>query len=364
MKKILVIFGTRPEAIKLIPLIKELKTQDSILTEICITAQHRSAVDSILSFESIVPDYDLDISKPSQDLFDITINVLQKLKVLLPKISPDLVLVHGDTSTAYAAALACFYLNIKVAHIEAGLRTFDLSSPFPEEFNRRAISLLASYHFAPTQTAFDQLIHEGIPPDTVFLTGNTIVDSVLNDMERKSNLVLPPKCNGKKLIVLTLHRRESRTQLSNILKAIDAAFFDRDDIIIVFPVHPNPHIKAIAEKTVGNSIRFTLLPALSSWDFRHLLSSSILAITDSGGVQEEAAILGIPTLVIRDKTERHELVENENAILCGISASNISNTITELIDDEEKLSSMRRNVLFYGDGKASQTIVNILRSIL
>lgn len=352
MKKILAVFGTRPDAIKMCPLIKELRGRTKFETVVCLTGQHREMLDSVTEVFGIKADYDLSVMEKGQSLSDITVKILGGITPILEKEKPDAVLVHGDTSTAFAAALAAFYLKIPVAHIEAGLRTYRISSPYPEEFNRRAVSLISDYDFAPTEAARENLLREGKDPARVFVTGNTVIDAL------KYTVKGDAKSEGGRLVLLTAHRRENIGEpMRNIFSAVKRVAEKYGDIKIIYPVHPNPAVRSIAEEILGDCGRVTLTEPLELAEFHTMLAKSYLVLTDSGGVQEEAAALGKPVLVLRDTTER---TESDSLLLVGTNEDDIARGFERLLDDADYYNSLKNSPNPYGDGNASKRIADIL----
>ena len=375
MKKILFVFGTRPEAIKMAPVIKAFKNEKIFDTKVCVTGQHRQMLDQVLDIFDIKPDYDLNIMELGQDLFDITANVLSGMKNVLSEYSPDLVLVHGDTSTTSATAIAAFYQKIKVGHIEAGLRTGNIYSPWPEEVNRQISGVIANYHFAPTSTSMENLLKESKNKENVLVTGNTVIDAlflVLGKIEkdaRLKNKILKSisdqyKFNdGKKIILVTGHRRENFGEgFTNICKALKKIADDNHDVDIVYPVHLNPNVQKPVKNILSNSKNIYLIDPLSYENFIYLMSKSYFIITDSGGVQEEAPSLGKPVLVLRNTTERPEAVEAGTVKLVGTNFDAIVNESQKFLDDEKEYKKMSKAHNPYGDGSASKRIVNFLKT--
>lgn len=373
MIKVLSIFGTRPEAIKMAPVVKELeKRSECIVSKVCVTAQHRQMLDQILQLFEITPDYDLNIMKPGQGLFDVTCNVLQGLKSVLAKEQPDVVLVHGDTTTAMAASLAAYYCRISVGHVEAGLRTGNKFAPFPEEINRKIAGILSDLHFAPTETARLNLLHEGIPDATIHVTGNTVVDALLSVVDRIMNdeLIqqrLEQKFNfldpSKRLILVTGHRRENFGDgLENICQALATIVENYDDVEILYPVHLNPNVQEPVKRILGGNRHKNvhLIEPVDYLPFVYLMSRSYFIITDSGGVQEEAPSLGKPVLVMRETTERPEAVEAGTVKLVGTDPRKIVFEADRLLDDNSSYQIMSLAHNPYGDGKAAERIVNIV----
>ena len=353
MKKIIAVFGTRPEAVKMCPLILELKKRECFEVKVCLTGQHREMLDSVIEVFGIKADYNLSVMSKGQTLSDTTTKIIDAITPIFQNEKPDLVLVHGDTSSAFAASLAAFYMKIPVGHVEAGLRTCDISSPYPEEFNRRAISMTSSFDFAPTEAARENLIKEGKAPDRVYVTGNTVVDALnftAREVQTEENLVL-----------LTAHRRESIGEgMHNIFSAVRSIARKHPDFKIVYPVHPNPAVRKIAEEILGGEENIELCEPLDLKKFHSLLARSYLVMTDSGGVQEEAAALGKPCLVLRDKTERRE---GGSLLLVGTNEKEILSAFERLVDDKEFYDSIKNAPNPFGDGKASERIADILERI-
>jgi len=365
VKKILTIFGTRPEAIKLAPVIKELERRNDVfVSKVCVTAQHREMLDPFLQLFGINPDWDLNIMQPNQSLFDVTAKALVKLKEVLEKENPDLVLVQGDTTTTFTAALAAYYLKIKVGHVEAGLRTLDKYNPFPEELNRRLVGHIADLHFAPTKRAKENLLSEGIPESSIFVTGNTVVDALFMILARtKSEDYLPKALSqpDRKLILVTAHRRESFGEgIANICLALKEIVKRVPDVEIVYPVHLNPNVREPVYRMLSGMERVHLIEPLDYISFVHLMKASYLILTDSGGIQEEAPSLGKPVLVLRNTTERPEAVEAGAAKLVGTDPQRIVAETLRLLQDPSEYSKMANAPNPFGDGKASLRIVDIL----
>ena len=307
MKKIMLVFGTRPEAVKMCPLIKELKRRKSVQTIVCGTGQHREMLKQVLDVFDVVPDYDLSIMKDKQTLFDISVRILSGMDTLLDEVNPDVVLVHGDTTTTFATALACFYKKIPIGHVEAGLRTYDIYSPYPEEFNRQVVGLIAKYHFAPTEQSKTNLISEGKDPSTVFVTGNTVIDALRTTVREGYSHPELEWVADSRLIIITAHRRESLGEpMRNMFSAVKRIVCEYPDVKVIYPVHMNPNVRAIANEILNDSDRIRLIEPLGVVDFHNFLARSYLILTDSGGIQEEAPSLGKPVLVMRDTTERPE----------------------------------------------------------
>ncbi len=361
MAKILIVFGTRPEAIKMCPLIKELKTRKGIELKVCVTGQHKEMLYEVLDRFKIVPDYNLEIMMPNQTLFDITNRTLERIKPILEKENPDIVLVHGDTSTAFCTALACFYLNIKVGHIEAGLRTYNLNSPFPEEFNRQAISLIAEFNFAPTNLSMQNLIREGKSQNSIYVTGNTGLDALRLNISNDYNHPILKWAQGSRLILLTAHRRENSGEpFKHIFKAVKRLVENFSDIKVVYPMHKNPAVRILAEEILSNSDRIKLIEPLDPYNFQNIMANSYLILTDSGGIQEEAPSLGKPVLVMRDTTERIEGLEAGTLKLAGTEEVQIYNMAVELLSNKKEYEKMSKSINPYGDGYSSEKIADIL----
>lgn len=363
MKKIMLVFGTRPEAIKMCPLIKELRTRKGIQTLCCVTGQHRQMLDQVLEAFHIEPDYDLSIMKNGQTLFDITERVLENLKAVLEETHPDLVLVHGDTTTTFAAALACFYLQIPVGHVEAGLRTYNLDSPYPEEFNRQAVSVMARLNFAPTQQAKENLLREGKDPASIFVTGNTAIDALRTTVRKDYQNPNLDWAKDSRLILLTAHRRENLGEpMREIFRAVRRIADDIPDVKVLYPIHMNPTIRAMAGEILGGDDRIRLIDPLEVMDFHNILARSYLVLTDSGGIQEEAPSLGKPVLVLRNTTERPEGVAAGTLKLIGTNEEVIYQETKRLLQDAEEYHQMSVASNPYGDGFACRRIADILEN--
>ena len=362
--RVLTVFGTRPEAIKMAPLVKELEKQPDVFKSIvCVTAQHRQMLDQVLKLFNIVPDYDLNIMKPNQDLWTITAEVLMLMKTVFEESRPDIVLVHGDTTTSMAAALSAFYARIPVGHVEAGLRTFDKHYPFPEEINRVFADAVCSYHFAPTDTSVQNLIKSAIPQEHIYKTGNTVIDALLHTVENNkadlSYIGLNPEL---KTILLTSHRRENFGEpIRNICKAVLELVEKNKDIQVVYPVHLNPNVQKPVRELLEGKERIHLIDPMEYAPFSTLMKESHIIMTDSGGVQEEAPSLGKPVLVLRTTTERPEAVEYGTVKLVGTDTKKIVEEIQNLLDNPDEYKKMSESVNPYGDGLASQRIVEILK---
>lgn len=361
MKKIMLVFGTRPEAIKMCPLVKELKTRKHIETIVCVTGQHREMLKQVLECFNVIPDYNLDIMKDKQTLFDITTNIISKIKPVLEEVKPDIVLVHGDTTTTFVTALCAFYMQIPVGHVEAGLRTYNIYSPYPEEFNRQATSIIAKYNFAPTEMSKQNLVDEGKKIETIYVTGNTAIDALKTTVRSDYTHPILEWVGNDRLIVLTAHRRENLGEpLENMFKAIKRVVEEEKDIKVVYPVHKNPLVQEIAKKILGDNERIKLLEPLEVLDFHNLLAKSYLILTDSGGIQEEAPSLGKPVLVMRDTTERPEGIKAGTLKLVGTETEKIYTEMRMLLDDKEEYERMSKAQNPYGDGFASKKIADIL----
>ncbi len=361
MKNIMLVFGTRPEAIKMCPLVLELRGRGEARVCVCVTGQHKSMLKQVLDAFLIEPDYDLSIMKEKQTLFEITVNILNKISGVLEKEKPDVVLVHGDTSTAFACALACFYLQIPVGHVEAGLRTHDIYSPYPEEFNRQAIGIIANYHFAPTEKARQNLICEGKNPSTIFVTGNTGIDALKTTVRADYSHELLEWASGSRLILLTAHRRENLGEpMRRIFRAVKRITDAYPDVKVIYPIHLNPLVREIAGSVFAGEERIRLVEPLDVIDFHNFLARAALILTDSGGIQEEAPSLGKPVLVLRKSTERPEGVDSGALLLTGIEEERIYNSVSGLLNDNNLYNRMSNAGNPYGDGEASRRIADIL----
>lgn len=361
MKKVMVVFGTRPEAIKMCPLVKELKKQKNMQTVVCVSGQHRQMLDQVLHAFEVIPDYDLSIMKEKQTLFDVTTNILNSIKEVLEKEKPDVCLVHGDTSTTFVTALACFYLQIPVGHVEAGLRTYNIYSPYPEEFNREAVGLIAKYHFAPTEVARDNLLREGKNKDDIYVTGNTAIDALKTTVKKEYHHPLLEWAKSSRLIMLTAHRRENLGEpMHHMFRAIKRIVDEYQDIKVIYPIHMNPVVREAAQSILGDEERVKIIEPLDVLDFHNFLARSYLILTDSGGIQEEAPSLGKPVLVMRDTTERPEGIKAGTLKLVGTNEEKIYQEFKCLLDNKEAYETMSKASNPYGDGFACQRIVNIL----
>lgn len=361
MRKVMLVFGTRPEAIKMCPLVNELKSRKGIETVVCVTGQHRQMLDQVLEAFSVEPDYDLSIMKDRQTLFDVTTNILNKIKEVLEEVRPDVVLVHGDTSTTFVTALACFYLQIPVGHVEAGLRTYNIYSPYPEEFNRQAVSIISSYNFAPTELSKNNLIKEGKNPDTIYVTGNTAIDALKTTVREDYTHPELEWAAGSRLIMITAHRRENLGEpMKNMFRAIRRVCDEHPDIKAIYPIHMNPVVRETANEILGDDERIRIIEPLDVLDFHNFLSRSYLILTDSGGIQEEAPSLGKPVLVMRDTTERPEGIAAGTLKLVGTDEEVIYENFKLLLENKEAYEAMSTASNPYGDGFACKRIADIL----
>ena len=364
MKKVMVVFGTRPEAIKMCPLVLELKKSSNLETVVCVTGQHREMLQQVLDIFQIEPDYNLDIMKQGQDLFDITTAVMLGMRDVLKAVRPDVVLVHGDTSTAYATALSAFYLQIPVGHVEAGLRTYNIYSPYPEEFNRQGIGLIANYHFAPTQTAKKQLLEEGKNGENIIVTGNTGIDALFTTVKPDFTHPILDWVGEDRLLVITAHRRENLGEpMHAMFRAIRRIVEEFSDVKAVYPIHMNPVVRQIAQEELAGCDRIKLIEPLTVDLFHNFLNASYLILTDSGGIQEEAPALGKPVLVMRDTTERPEGVEAGTLKLTGTNEEGIYSNCRTLLIDPNAYAAMSEAKNPYGDGKASMRIREFLEQV-
>lgn len=361
MKRILFVFGTRPEAIKCCPVVLEMKKRSEFDVRVCVTGQHREMLEQVLEAFQVKPDYDLAVMKKSQTLFDVTSNILNSIQAVLEKEKPDIVLVHGDTTTAFVAGLASFYLRIPVGHIEAGLRTHNLYSPYPEEFNRQAIGLLATYHFSPTEAAKQNLLQEGKNADSIWVTGNTSIDALRTTVKDDYTSPLLDWVGGRRLVVLTAHRRENCGEpLKQMFRAIRRVADEFSDIAIIFPAHPNPVVQKTAKDFLFNSENIRIVQPLDVIDFHNVVAHAYMVLTDSGGIQEEAPALGKPVLVMRDTTERPEGVAAGTLRLVGTEEETIYTGFVELLTNKKAYDEMSHASNPYGDGFASVRIADAL----
>lgn len=361
MKKVMLVFGTRPEAIKMCPLVNELKTRSNIQTVVTVTGQHRQMLDAVLEVFNVVPDYDLSIMKERQTLFDITTNILNGIKGILEKEQPDVVLVHGDTSTTFVTALACFYLQIPVGHVEAGLRTYNIYSPYPEEFNREAVSIISQYNFAPTKLSYDNLVKEGKDPKKIWITGNTACDALRTTVRESYSNPELDWAAGSRLILITAHRRENLGEpMRHMFRSIRRVMDEHPDVKAIYPIHMNPAVREIADEVFKGEDRLHLIEPLDVLDFHNFMEHSYLILTDSGGIQEEAPSLGKPVLVMRDTTERPEGIKAGTLKLVGTNEETIYKEFSKLLSDKEEYDKMSKATNPYGDGHTSERIADIL----
>ena len=361
MKKVMLVFGTRPEAIKMCPLVNELKSRKEIETVVCVTGQHRQMLDQVLEAFDVVPDYDLSIMKDRQTLFDVTTNILNRIKEVLEEVHPDVVLVHGDTSTTFVTALACFYLQIPVGHVEAGLRTYNIYSPYPEEFNRQAVSIISAYNFAPTELSKQNLLKEGKNPNTIYVTGNTAIDALKTTVRADYTHPELEWAKGSRLIMITAHRRENLGEpMKHMFRAIRRVCDEHPDVKAIYPIHMNPVVRETAREILGDDERIHIIEPMDVLDFHNFLSRSFLILTDSGGIQEEAPSLGKPVLVMRDTTERPEGIKAGTLKLVGTDEQVIYENFKLLLENEEAYKAMSTASNPYGDGFACKRIADIL----
>ena len=359
--KVMVVFGTRPETIKMAPVIKELQSRKEIETIVCVTAQHRQMLDQVLKAFNIIPDFDLDIMEPNQTLTGITSKSLYGIEEVLNKVKPDLVLVHGDTTTTFSGALAAFYHKIPIGHVEAGLRTYNKYSPYPEEINRQFVGLVADLNFTPTSKSKENLIKEGKKEDTIFITGNTAIDALTTTVKENYNHPIIDWIGDDRMILLTAHRRENLgIPMTNMFKAIRRIVEKYKDTKVIYPVHMNPIVKKTAEEIFSDCDRIKLIEPLDVVDFHNLLNKSFLILTDSGGIQEEAPSLGKPVIVLRETTERPEGIEAGTLKLAGTNEDIIYNLIEELLTNQSEYDKMSKSSNPYGDGLASKRIADII----
>lgn len=361
MKKIMCVFGTRPEAIKMCPLINEMKKRASLKVVVCVTAQHRQMLDQVLNTFNVVPDYDLDIMKSRQTLFDITVNILSSIKKILEEVKPDVVLVHGDTSTAFVTALACFYLQIPVGHVEAGLRTYNIYSPYPEEFNREVVGIISQFNFVPTPLSRDNLLREGKDPLTIYVTGNTVIDALQHTVKKNYTHPELEWVGDSKLIFITAHRRENLGgPMHRMFRAIRRVLNEHPECKAVYPVHMNPVVRQAAQEELGDCDRIHIIEPIEVFDCHNFEARSFLCLTDSGGIQEECPSYGVPVLVMRDTTERPEGVNAGTLRLVGTDEEVIYNAFTELLENRAVYEAMSKASNPYGDGHACERIADIL----
>ena len=361
VEKVMLVFGTRPEAIKMCPLVKELRSRKKLKTIVCVTGQHRQMLDQVLEAFSVVPDYDLSIMKERQTLFDVTTNILDRIKTILEEVKPDVVLVHGDTSTTFATALACFYLHIAVGHVEAGLRTYNIHSPYPEEFNRQAVGIIAEYNFAPTKISRDNLLREGKKGSSIYVTGNTAIDALKTTVKKGYEHKELDWAENSRLIMITAHRRENLGEpMKHMFRAIRRVCEEHSDLKVIYPIHMNPQVRETAESILGGDKRIHIIEPLDVLDFHNFLARSYMILTDSGGIQEEAPSLGKPVLVMRDTTERPEGIAAGTLKLVGTQEETIYKNFKLLLENKQEYEKMSRAANPYGDGHACERIADIL----
>lgn len=362
-KTVMLVFGTRPEAIKMCPLVNELKKRKSIKTVVCVTGQHRQMLDQVLETFDVIPDFDLSVMKDKQTLFDITTNILNRIKEVLEEVKPDTVLVHGDTSTTFVTALACFYLQIPVGHVEAGLRTYNIYSPYPEEFNRQAVSIISKYNFAPTEKSKNNLIKEGKDEKTIWVTGNTAIDALKTTVRQDYSHPELDWAKGSKLIFITAHRRENLgTPMHNMFRAIRRVMEEHKDVKALYPIHMNPVVRKAADEELGDFDRIHIIDPVEVFDCHNIMARSYMILTDSGGIQEEAPSLGKPVLVMRDTTERPEGIAAGTLKLVGTDEETIYNNFKLLLENNEEYKKMAHAANPYGDGHACERIADILEN--
>ena len=361
MRKIMLVFGTRPEAIKMCPLVLELKKRPELQTLVCVTGQHRQMLDQVLETFGVKPDYDLSIMKERQTLFDVTVNILERIRDVLEKERPDVVLVHGDTSTTFVTALACFYLQIAVGHVEAGLRTYNIHSPYPEEFNRQAVGIVAKYHFAPTELSRGNLLREGKNADDIYVTGNTAIDALKTTVRADYAHPELEWAEGSRLIMLTAHRRENLGEpMYHMFRAIRRIVDEHPDVKVIYPIHMKPVVRKATSDVLGDDDRIHIIEPLDVLDFHNFMDRSYLILTDSGGIQEEAPSLGKPVLVMRDTTERPEGLQAGTLKLVGTDEDVIYTEFKKLLEDPAAYEAMSRASNPYGDGHACERIADVL----
>lgn len=365
MKKVMLVFGTRPEAIKMCPLVNELKTRKELKTVVCVTGQHRQMLDQVLEAFQVEPDYDLSIMKERQTLFDVTTNILNNIKEVLEKEKPNVVLVHGDTSTTFVTALACFYLQIPVGHVEAGLRTYNIYSPYPEEFNRQAVSIISQFNFAPTELSKNNLLKEGKKEETIFVTGNTAIDALKTTVREDYTHPDLEWASDSRLIMITAHRRENLGEpMQHMFRAIRRVMDEHPDVKAIYPIHMNPVVREIADSILGDDERIRIIEPLEVLDFHNFLNRSYMILTDSGGIQEEAPSLGKPVLVMRDTTERPEGIAAGTLKLVGTEEETIYQNFKSLLENKDEYEKMSKASNPYGDGFACKRIADILEEKL
>ena len=360
-KKVMLVFGTRPEAIKMCPLVNELKKRETLETIVCVTGQHRQMLDQVLETFNVIPDYDLAIMKQGQTLFDITTGILEKIKAVLENVKPDIVLVHGDTTTTFVTALACFYLQIPVGHVEAGLRTYNIYSPYPEEFNRQAVGIISKYNFAPTELAKKHLLDEGKDATYIYVTGNTVIDAMQHTVIADYHHPELDWVGDSRMIFITAHRRENLGQpMHNMFRAIRRVLNEHPDVKAIYPIHMNPIVRKAADEELGDCNQIHIIDPIEVFDCHNFEARCFLCLTDSGGIQEECPSYGKPVLVMRDTTERPEGVDAGTLKLVGTSEEKIYEWFTKLLDNEEEYAKMAHAANPYGDGHACERIADIL----
>ena len=363
MKTVMLVFGTRPEAIKMCPLVKELKSRKNLKTVVCVTGQHREMLSQVLDAFEVAPDYDLSIMRTNQTLFDITSNILDRIKCVLEIEHPDVVLVHGDTSTTFVTALACFYMQIPVGHVEAGLRTYDIYSPYPEEFNRQAVGIIAKYNFSPTELSRDNLLREGKRAGSIYVTGNTAIDALKTTVRDDYSHPELDWASDSRLIIITAHRRENLGKpMHSMFRAIRRILDEHPDVKAIYPIHMNPLVREAAAQELGGCERIHIIEPLDVIDFHNFIARSYMILTDSGGIQEEAPSLGKPVLVMRDTTERPEGIAAGTLRLVGTDEQVIYDSFKELLEDPEAYNKMSHASNPYGDGTACRQIADILEN--
>ena len=361
MKKVMLVFGTRPEAIKMCPLVLELKKRPELDVTLCVTGQHRQMLDQVLRAFDVTPDYDLSIMKDKQTLFDVTVNILERIREVLEEVKPDVVLVHGDTSTTFVSALACFYMQIPVGHVEAGLRTYNIYSPYPEEFNRQAVSIISRFNFSPTELSKENLLKEGRDPSTIYVTGNTAIDALKTTVRDDYTHPELEWAKDSRLILITAHRRENLGEpMHHMFRAIRRIIDEHPDVRAIYPIHMNPVVRAAANEELGDCDRIHIIEPLDVLDFHNFMARSYMILTDSGGIQEEAPSLGKPVLVMRDTTERPEGIAAGTLRLVGTDEDVIYENFRQLLDEPEEYEKMSRASNPYGDGLACRRIADTL----
>lgn len=361
MKTVMLVLGTRPEAIKMCPLVNELKSRENIKTVVCVTGQHRQMLDQVLDTFHVVPDYDLSIMKTGQTLFDITTKILNGIGGVLDEVNPDVVLVHGDTSTTFVTALACFYKQISVGHVEAGLRTYNIYSPYPEEFNRQAVGIVAKYNFSPTELSKQNLLNEGKNPDSIYVTGNTAIDALKTTVREDYTHPELKWAADSRLIIITAHRRENLGEpMHHMFRAIRRIMDEHPNVKAIYPIHMNPAVRKAADEELGGCGRIHIIEPLEVIDFHNFLARSFMILTDSGGIQEEAPSLGKPVLVMRNTTERPEGIKAGTLKLVGTDEEVIYQNFKELLENKESYDAMAHASNPYGDGFACKRIADIL----